>query len=72
MILCLLLVGCAGREPAGITPKEITARLTADCRFTAAFQYDSVEGCAEVEKAGSTLRIAMTDPEVLQGRRAAR
>lgn len=67
MILCLLLVGCAGREPADITPEEITARLTADCRFTAAFRYDSVEGCAEVEKAGSTLRIAMTDPEVLQG-----
>ena len=68
MILCLLLLGgCAkGGEP-GITPEEIQAQLTADCCFTAAFTYENIEGCAEVEKAGSTLRIAMTDPEVLQG-----
>ena len=51
MIMCLLLLGgCAkGGEP-GITPEEIQARLTADCCFTAAFTYENIEGCAEVEK----------------------
>ena len=68
MILCLLLLGgCAkGGEP-GITPEEIQARLTADCRFTAAFTYENIEGCAEVEKTGEVFSITLTEPEVLLG-----
>ena len=66
MILCLLLLGgCAkGGEP-GITPDEIQARLTADCRFTAAFTYENIEGCAEVEKTGEVFSITLMEPEVL-------
>ena len=68
MILCLLLLGgCAkGGEP-GITPEEIQARLIADCRFTAAFTYENIEGCAEVEKTGEVFSITLTEPEVLLG-----
>ena len=66
MILCLLLLGgCAkGGEP-GITPEEIQARLTADCCFTAAFTYENIEGCAEVEKTGEVFSITLVEPEVL-------
>ena len=68
MILCLLLLGgCAkGGEP-GITPEEIQAQLTADCRFTAAFTYENIEGCAAVEKTGEVFSITLTEPEVLLG-----
>ena len=68
MILCLLLLGgCAkGGEP-GITPEEIQARLTADCCFTAAFTYENIEGCAEVERTGEVFSITLTEPEVLLG-----
>ena len=68
MILCLLLLGgCAkGGEPC-ITPEEIQAQLTADCRFTAAFTYENIEGCAEVEKTGEVFSITLTEPEVLLG-----
>ena len=68
IILCLLLLGgCTkGGEPC-ITPEEIQARLTADCRFTAAFTYENIEGCAEVEKTGEVFSITLMEPDVLLG-----
>ena len=62
----LLLGGCAKAENPGLTPEEIQKRLTADCRFTAEFTYDSIEGKANVEKSGEVFTIALTEPEVLQ------
>ena len=68
-LLCgvLLLAGCGRAENASLSPAEIKERLTADCSFTAEFTYDTVEGCATVEKAGEVFSIMLTEPEVLTG-----
>ena len=68
-LLCgvLLLTGCGRAESTSLSPAEIRERLTADCSFTAEFTYDTVEGCATVEKAGEVFSITLTEPEVLTG-----
>lgn len=67
MCAAVLLTGCGRAQRAELTPEEISRRLTADCRFTAEFAYESVEGCAEVEKSGDIFSITLTEPEVLLG-----
>ena len=68
-MLCgiLLLTGCGRAESASLSSAKIKERLTADCSFTAEFTYDTVEGCATVEKAGEVFSITLTEPEVLTG-----
>lgn len=67
LLCCLLLVGCGRAGGASFSAAQIKKTLTADCSFTAEFTYDTVEGCAIVERSGEMLCITLTEPEVLTG-----
>lgn len=67
LLCCLLLVGCGRAGGASLSAAQIKKTLTADCSFTAAFSYGTVEGCAIVERSGEMLCITLTEPEVLTG-----
>ena len=67
LLCCLLLVACGRAGGASLSAAQIKKTLTADCSFTAEFTYDTVEGCAIVERSGEMLCITLTEPEVLTG-----